>query len=523
MKSGRLISAIALLIALAIPVSLAAQEHQTEHHKYKLVDLGTFGGPNVFFNFNGYPDTLLSSNGTVTGGADTSIVDPFCFNDCFIEHAFKWQEGVLTDLGALPGGSGNNDSQAVWINDRGETVGVSTIGTLDPAVNYPFYRAVLWSDQGKIKDLGTLGGQYGASQAINSRGQIVGVAENAIPDPYNLFDYVIWGISAGTQSRAFLWDKKTGMRDLGTLGTGNDAFAEYVNERGHVAGFSHTNTTPNPVPAFWCGNSHPVPTTDPFFWDGTMTDMGTLGGTCGVATGLNNRGEVIGISYLVGNIFQHGFRWDKKRKMQDLGTLGGNYGAAGGINDAGDAVGWATITGDLIQHAVIWPNDKTTPTDLGVIAGYAQSSAEGINSRGQIVGCLTNDPSGNCSPNDSAASLWENGDMADLNTLVPPHLGIQLTGSDDYINDRGEIVTTGTLSNGDTHAFLLIPCDDNHDDGGDCEDNAEGATATAQSSSTPVTQNPTRMTEGTSSTNDRIGGARGRLGRRYPYRGPGTF
>jgi len=38
-------TAIALFAALAMPVSPAAQEHHTKHDKYKLIDLGTFGGP----------------------------------------------------------------------------------------------------------------------------------------------------------------------------------------------------------------------------------------------------------------------------------------------------------------------------------------------------------------------------------------------------------------------------------------------------------------------------------------------
>jgi uncharacterized membrane protein len=513
MKSGKLISAIALLVALAMPASLAAQEHHARHHKYSLVDIGTLGGPNFFFNFSGYPNRLLGNNGTVTGGVDTSIVDPLCFNDpdCFTEHAFKWQEGALSDLGALPGGSDNNDSQAFWMNHRGQTVGVSTNGTVDPLLNYPFYRAVLWSDQGVIQDLGTLGGQYGVSQAINSRGQVVGVAANAIPDPYNLFDYVVFGIFGGTQSRAFLWDKETGMQDLGTLGTGNNAFAEYINERGQIAGFSYTNTTPNPVPTFDCGNGHVVPTQDPFFWEnGKMTDLGSFGGNCGVVRGFNNRGQVTGFSYLAGDVLYHPFRWDKKGGLKELGILGGNYGATYGINDAGDAVGWANEAGDVIFHAVLWPNGATTPTDLGVTAGFSTSLAAAINSKGQIIGCLTNDPSGNCFPYDSDSFLWENGDMVDVNALVPPHPGILLSGSEGYINDQGEILLLGQLDNGDVHAFLLTPCDDNHRDGEGWEERAEGAT---RGSSTLVTQNPRTMTEDSPSPIGRMGTLRGRLGR----------
>jgi probable HAF family extracellular repeat protein len=452
-------SAIALFAALALPVSLAAQEHAALHHHYKLIDIGTLGGPNFFVQWSGYPNHVLGTNGTVTGGADSSLVDPLCWNnpDCFLEHAVKWQGGVLKDLGALPGGNDTNDSQAFWINDRGQTVGLSTTGKLDPLLKVPFLHAVLWNAQGTIHDLRTLGGKYSISQAINSQGQVVGTAENAIPDPYNFFDYIIFGISGGTQNRAFLWDPKTRkMRDLGTLKTGNDSSAQYVNDRGQIAGWSYTNATPSNPGTSWCGNNHAVPTTDPFFWDGKMHDIGSLGGNCSIPTGLNKGGQVIGISYLKGDIYTHGFRWDKTGGLKDLLTPGGNYGVAFGINDAGDAVGWAAITGNVPWHAVLWPNGKTTPTDLGVLAGYLYSAANAINSKGQIVGCLTNNANG-CTPSVTAAFLWENGDMVDLNTLVPPHTGVQLTGGDDYINEQGEILTSGTLSDGDNHAFLLIP------------------------------------------------------------------
>jgi probable HAF family extracellular repeat protein len=510
MKSAKLmcITAVALLVTLAIPVSLAAQEHPAKHNKYSLVDLGTFGGPNVLFNFSSPTDHLLGSNGTVTGGADTSIVDPYCFNnpDCFVDHGFKWQEGVLTDLGTL----GGSNSQGFWINDKGQIAGFAQNGMIDPLLGIQLVHAVLWSDEGTITDLGTFGGYESLSQAVNRRGQVVGLAANTTPDPNAIF-------LLGQQARAFLWDKKTGMQDLGSLGTGNDAFAQYVNDRGQVAGYAYTNTTSNPLSNL-CAQLPVagVPTVDPFFWEnGTMTDVGTLGGVCGFATGLNNRGQVVGVSDLPGDIFYHPFRWDKKLGLKDLGTLGGNYGAANGINDAGDAAGWANEAGDVIFHAVLWPSGKTTPTDLGVTAGFATSVAAAINSKGQIIGCLTSDPSGNCFPYDSDSFLWENGDMVDVNTLVPPHPGVLLSGSEGYINDKGQILLLGLLDNGDNHAFLLTPCEDNHRDGGECEDNAEGATVTAQSRSALVTQNSTTMTEYNPSASARIGALHGRLGRGY--------
>jgi hypothetical protein len=94
MKSGKLISAMALLVALAIPVSLAAQEHPTKHQQYKLVDLGTFGGPASIL----LGDYSINSRGMAVGAAETSLSDPPnsngfpCGPGTFVYHGLEWRK-----------------------------------------------------------------------------------------------------------------------------------------------------------------------------------------------------------------------------------------------------------------------------------------------------------------------------------------------------------------------------------------------------------------------------------------------
>src|SRR5262249_2901938 len=149
---------------------------------------------------------------------------------------------------------------------------------------------------------------------------------NSIPDPFSG--------PVGTQIRAFLWQDGQ-MQDLGTLGDGNDALAQFVNERGQVAGIAYTSSVPNPETG--------IPTIDPFLWDGgRMIDLGSLAGINGGVSGLNNRGQVAGASDLTrdGSI-SHAFLWDGG-SLLDLGTLGGDFSFANWIDDSGQAVGGAT-------------------------------------------------------------------------------------------------------------------------------------------------------------------------------------
>lgn len=88
-------------------------ENRTNPPHYKLVDLGTLGGPQGYLvpgsgeDFSG--SSVLNASGTVVGFADTSSPDPFpnfCFWDCNVVHAFAAREnGELADLGALSEGS----------------------------------------------------------------------------------------------------------------------------------------------------------------------------------------------------------------------------------------------------------------------------------------------------------------------------------------------------------------------------------------------------------------------------------
>jgi len=440
-----LITAVTLFAVLGAPVRTPAQNH----HHYKLIDVSTFGGPNFFVNFTGYPNRLLNNQGTLVGGADTSFMDPFCFNnsvsDCFVEHAFKFQDGVLTDLGALPGGA---NSQAFWVNEHGLIAGMSQNGVVDPLLGIEALNAVVWED-GNMIDLGTLDGGYeSVAQSINNRGQVIGIALNTVPDPVALL--------GTTQNRAFLWEAGE-MQDLGTLG-GPDAHGEFINERSQVAGISFTDSAVNPATG--------VPTTHPFLWEGgKMTDLGTLGGTYSKPYGLNNRGQVVGASSLRGdvgcngffdNCETHPFLW-KNGSLLDLGTLGGSGGFAQAVNDLGEIVGAANNQNDQALLAFVWK--KGVMTNLGALQGDDCSWAKAINLRGQIVGtsfsCAVGVPSEN-------AALWEDGAAISLNRFVPPGSDLHLTGDDMYINDRGDIAGTAVLPNGELRAFLLIPCDENH-------------------------------------------------------------
>jgi probable HAF family extracellular repeat protein len=478
---ARLVFCMCTIAALTIPTRTNGQSQARIHHHYKLIDLGTFGGPSSIVNTEP-TENFINNAGTIVGGADTSIFTavPGCYNpvnnnDCNVSHAFVWRNDHLKDLGTLPGG---NFSYAEGINDFGQIAGVSENDRTDPASGNPEFHAVLW-ENGFIRDLGTLGGMSSFAGAINDRGQVMGVSLNDIPDPFSIVG--LGSNTTLTQTRGFLWQDGK-MDDLGSLG-GPDTFAIFLNQRGQVAGMSYTSDIPDPNSGF--------PPMDPFLWEnGKITDLGNLGGTnpfglfSGFISGLNDAGQVTGTMTLPGDQTPHAFLWDGK-KLSDVGTLGGSFAVSYGINNAGEVVGMAALAGDNVFHAFLWRNGLMT--DLGTVDGDTCSTAQNANSVGQVVGSSqASDGMGSCVNPFTHAFLWENGGTSiDLNSLIPPNSAVQLTVAS-YISDRGEIVGGGNplgCTDNDicNHVYVLIPCDENHPAIEGCDYNVVAAPAATQS------------------------------------------
>jgi probable HAF family extracellular repeat protein len=93
--------------------------------------------------------------------------------------------------------------------------------------------------------------------------------------------------------------------------------------------------------------------------------------------------------------------------------------------------------------------------DLGTLNETNINSAGfAVNDRGEVVGVSVE---GNAGEGFPSAFLWRNGEMFDLNALIPAdspmHLAIAAG-----INEAGEIVGFGFTAGG-VHAFLAVPSD----------------------------------------------------------------
>jgi probable HAF family extracellular repeat protein len=324
------------------------------------------------------------------------------------------QNYTLTDLGS----STNYYSEAHGLN------GLGHVGGEYESTNSLYVRGFYYDGAAMI-DVGSLSGQhYAVAYGINDTDEVVGESDN------------------GSNTHAFL-NTNGIMTDLGILGghanMGGYSSARAINRLQQAVGESSVSFDK-------ISTIHAV-----LFEQGTVTDLGALGGDYSAAFAINNSGMIAGESDVVeaGVTNVHAFVYSGGI-MGDLGTLGGNYSSAKGINDSGVIVGEAEalIAGVTYLHAFTYNGNSLN--DLGTLGG-STSSASAINSSGAVVGYATD-------INEVAnAFLFDGSSMINLTTLIPPGSAFTNLASADAINDAGQIAGSGYLADGEYHAYLLTP------------------------------------------------------------------
>lgn len=209
------------------------------------------------------------------------------------------------------------------VSRNGLIAGFSSNGLLDPLTDFPQVRAVMWDSARNIHDLRTLGGNTSSASHVNSRGQVAGSAANAVSENPDVATFFNGFLPAAQQVRAFMSENGL-MRDIGTLG-GNDSMAVLINEMGAVCGFSSINTEINDTtglptihPFLWINGQM----RDLGSLGGTLATTGSfIDGPWGRV--MNDQAHVAGTSLLAGDEDRGAFIW-RHGQMTDLGSLGGN-------------------------------------------------------------------------------------------------------------------------------------------------------------------------------------------------------
>jgi probable HAF family extracellular repeat protein len=110
----------------------------------------------------------------------------------------------------------------------------------------------------------------------------------------------------------------------------------------------------------------------------SVTDIGTLGGTYSAPVAINDDGDVVGGSQLAGDVGNdvHAFRYHDG-VLEDIGATLGLRNVATGINNRGEIVGW---TGEPFQRHPFLYRDGM----LNVLDVPNDASTRGINARGDF-------------------------------------------------------------------------------------------------------------------------------------------
>jgi len=304
------------------------------------IDLGTLGGDNSWTNYGG-----INDRGEAVGLAETSVLDPNGEDMCGFKtkktcRGFLWRHGHIMALPTL----GGNNGQAAAINNRGQIVGISETTVPDPGCppsKQPgtTILPVMWEKDGhgrddgddaddrghgmeagqRVRALPTLPGEPdGFVQGLNDRGQAVGAT----------------GTCTSFAIHAVLWEDDTAfqLKDLGP--SGDNAYA--INDHGQIVGYVTSPDRSTIFPVVWLDGRHGGVTTIPIL----------PGDGAAFATGINNRGQVVGSTFNSQG-WSRGFIW-QDGVVTDLNSLISKdsnllINAASNVNERGQISGMATI------------------------------------------------------------------------------------------------------------------------------------------------------------------------------------
>jgi probable HAF family extracellular repeat protein len=387
---------------------------------YTVVDLGPVG-PSTS---QGQP-FVITGNGVVSG--ERVVANPRNIDE-LVSQAVLW-EGTNLKVISSPGLGGPN-SVAFGVNIWGQAVGQADTETRDPngedfcgttALGLthsgdtcaPF----LWQNGDmvalpRLRSKAGKEGSNGVATQNNFFGMIAGTAENAEVDS------TCPGASVSPQTIQFkpvIWTKAfplspVELQELPTVDGDPDGIAYAINDRGQAVGATGPCGPFNPLAQNNLTQTHAV------LWQNNKAiNLGNLGGDgmfFGIfATGLNDRGQVTGVSDTNGDQSFHGFLWQEGH-IKDLGTL----------------------PGDAFSYAVT------------------------VSNRGMVLGLSISDSF------NTTAVLWHDGPAIDLNTLVPQDTALFLE-SACSINDKGEIIGFAALKSNpsESHTYLAKPVRDPDD------------------------------------------------------------
>jgi hypothetical protein len=182
----------------------------------------------------------------------------------------------------------------------------------------------------------------------------------------------------------------------------------------------------------------------------------------GLATSVNPSGNILGDGCDADFVECHAAFWATSTSTPvALASPGGEFiytdiilpGHA--INGAGNMVGYANNADFSAERAVFWASSSSSAVILSTVGEFTNTFAESISDNGQIVGNGYNEDFSRNRP-----FIWPSAASQgiDLTAFFPAGSNWDLDSVfATSVNNRGEIIGTGSFKDGTVHNFVLIP------------------------------------------------------------------